>query len=68
MRTTLAIDDDVLEVARRLAVRENRSLGEIVSELARVGLNTRRRQNCAAPATGSRCLSAQLTLRPSHLN
>ena len=41
MRTTLAIDDDVLEAARRIAVRENKSLGEIVSELARRGLKTK---------------------------
>jgi hypothetical protein len=38
MRTTLTVDDDVLEAARQIAVRENKSLGEIVSELARRGL------------------------------
>jgi hypothetical protein len=38
MRTTLAIDDDVLAAARHLAERERRSIGEVVSALARQGL------------------------------
>jgi len=38
MRTTLAIDDDVLAAARALAQSQNRSLGEVVSDLARKGL------------------------------
>ncbi|WP_294536743.1 CopG family transcriptional regulator [uncultured Rhodoblastus sp.] len=38
MRTTLAIDDDVLAAARALAAQRNRSLGEIISELARNSL------------------------------
>jgi hypothetical protein len=38
MRTTLAIDDDVLQAARQLADATGRSLGEIVSELARRSL------------------------------
>jgi hypothetical protein len=38
MRTTLAIDDDILAAARHLALRERKPLGEIVSELARRGL------------------------------
>lgn len=37
MRTTLAISDDALEVARRLARRKRMSLGEAVSELVRRG-------------------------------
>lgn len=39
MRTTLAIDDDVLAAARHLAEREQRSVGEVISTLARQGLN-----------------------------
>lgn len=35
MRTTLAIDDDVLVEAKALARQQNRSVGEIISELAR---------------------------------
>ena len=39
MRTTLAIDDDVLSAAKHLAEREKRSLGEVISMLARQGLD-----------------------------
>ena len=38
MRTTITIDDDVLLVAKGLAVRDRRTVGEIISELARKGL------------------------------
>ena len=38
MRTTLQLDEDVLAAARALAARQGRSLGEVVSELARKGL------------------------------
>jgi hypothetical protein len=39
MRTTLAIDDDVLAAAKHLAVREHRTVGEVISSLARQGLS-----------------------------
>jgi len=38
MRTTLAIDDDVLEAAKAMARRRSVSLGAVVSELARQSL------------------------------
>jgi hypothetical protein len=38
MRTTLAIDDDVLAAAKHLAEREQKSVGEVISALARQGL------------------------------
>jgi hypothetical protein len=38
MRTTLSIDDDVLSAAKALAAHERRSIGEVVSELARKGM------------------------------
>lgn len=38
MRTTLQIDDDVYRAARSLAASEEKSLGEVISELARKGL------------------------------
>lgn len=41
MRTTLAIDDDVLEAARAIAEQSHRSLGAVVSDLARKGLKPR---------------------------
>lgn len=38
MRTTLTLDDDILHAARSLAARQGASLGEMVSQLARRGL------------------------------
>ncbi|BCH25711.1 ribbon-helix-helix domain-containing protein [Mesorhizobium sp. L-8-3] len=38
MRTTLAIDDDVLVAAKAMARQQDRSLGEVISELARRSL------------------------------
>jgi len=42
MRTTLDIDDDVVVAARELAADERRSLGAVISELARRGLTPAR--------------------------
>ena len=38
MRTTLVIDDDILRVAKAQAASTGRSIGLIISELARKGL------------------------------
>jgi hypothetical protein len=38
MRTTLAIDDDVLAAAKDRAARQGQSVGEVISALARLGL------------------------------
>jgi len=38
MRTTLSLDDDVLLAAKAIAGQQGRSLGEVVSELARRSL------------------------------
>ena len=38
MRTTLAIDDDVLIAAKAIARQQHKTLGEVVSELARRAL------------------------------
>lgn len=43
MRTTLDIDNDVLEASKEIARRQHRTAGEVLSELARLGLR--------APAT-----------------
>jgi hypothetical protein len=40
MRTTLTIEDDVLFAAKSLARLEGRSLGEVISDLARQALHT----------------------------
>ncbi len=39
MRTTLAIDDDVLSAAKEMAAIENKSIGEVISSLARRALS-----------------------------
>jgi hypothetical protein len=43
MRTTLDIDEDVLESAKELAARRGTTAGRILSELARSALAPRRR-------------------------
>ena len=40
MRTTLDIDDDVLQAAKEQARRENKPVGQVISELARAALTT----------------------------
>ena len=47
MRTTLTLDDDVLMAAKGLAERQRKTVGEIVSALARQGL---RREGGNPPA------------------
>jgi hypothetical protein len=39
VRTTLAIDDDVLTAAKGLAQRQNKTVGEVISALARQSLH-----------------------------
>ena len=46
MRTTLDIADDVLRAAKERARRENKTAGEVISELARSALT-------AAPSSGT---------------
>lgn len=38
MRTTLTIDDDVLHAAKAIAEQQDRSIGDVLSELARKAL------------------------------
>lgn len=38
MRTTLALDDDIALAAKAIAEREHRTIGQVVSDLARKGL------------------------------
>jgi hypothetical protein len=40
VRTTLSIDDDVLAAVRARAEYENRAIGDVLSELARMALRT----------------------------
>ena len=46
MRTTLRIDPEVLNAARRIATARSKSIGEVISELARRGLEARGRTSC----------------------
>jgi hypothetical protein len=50
MRTTLAVDDDVLFAVRELAKRERRSIGEVLSDLARQTLTGQHRARTDAPS------------------
>ncbi len=43
MRTTLSIDPEILSAARRIAIARSKSIGEVISELARRGLEARGR-------------------------
>jgi hypothetical protein len=43
MRTTLTIDDDVLAAAKEMAATERKSVGEVISALARQAM-------CPAPS------------------
>jgi hypothetical protein len=40
MRTTLDIDDDILQAAKELAKAEKKTAGQVLSELARKGLTS----------------------------
>lgn len=50
MRTTLSIDDDVLVAVKERARRENRTAGEVLSELARHALTQQQSSTTSAPA------------------
>ena len=41
MRTTLTLDPDILSAARQIAAAKSKSIGEVISELARRGLEAR---------------------------
>jgi hypothetical protein len=55
MRTTLDIADDVLFAAKEVAQREKKSLGTVISELARQAFA----QGAAAPAAGTHARATQ---------
>ena len=40
MRTTLTIDDDILSAAKEMAFVQKKSIGEVVSDLARSALTS----------------------------
>lgn len=61
MRTTLSIDDDVLNAARHLAARQHKSVGEVLSELARQAL---RREPTLGERNGVPLLASQPGAKP----
>jgi hypothetical protein len=58
MRTTLTIDDDVLAAARELAETQKKTIGEVLSSLARAGLRP------AVPSGATRNGILLLPVRP----
>ena len=54
MRTTLVLDDDVLNIARQKAQREHISLGAAVFELMRLGIRSMQMPAARYPATGNK--------------
>jgi len=51
MRTTLDIEDDVLQAAKELAQREGGTAGQIISTLARRGLASSASKSKKTPST-----------------
>ena len=62
MRTTLQIDDDVHLAAKNLAARQRKSVGEVISSLARSALNG---ESGAAGAAAARSRNGVPLLRGS---
>ncbi len=62
MRTTLAIDDDVLMAAKSLAARQQVSVGEVISALARQAL--RREPAAGKTRNGIPLLAARADAAP----
>jgi hypothetical protein len=61
MRTTLAIDDDVLVVAKAMAHQQDRSVGDVISDLARRAL---RRPQAGGERNGIPLLSSRSDAPP----
>ena len=63
MRTTVAIDDDVLFAVKEQARREHRSAGEVISDLLRQALTKVEQTDCE-PADGREARLRARGLRP----
>ncbi len=44
MRTTIDLDSEILAAAKKLATAQSKSIGRVISELARAGLEARFRR------------------------
>jgi len=58
MRTTLEIDDDILAAAKELALRESKTAGKIISDLARRGIQVPRKRQGRRLVNGFEILPA----------
>lgn len=64
VRTTLSLDNDVLEAAKELAALQSRTLGEVISELARRSLSAppeHRRLRNGVPLLPARAAGVRVT-------
>jgi hypothetical protein len=64
MRTTLSIDDDVLSAAREMATAQDKTVGEVISSLARRALTppeSRRKTRNGVPLLSVRAGTARVT-------
>lgn len=64
MRTTLDIDDDVLLAAKATARRDKRSIGSVISELARHALTTAPENPSGRRRDGRHASLAKLGIEP----
>ena len=65
MRTTLTVDDDVLAAARELAEQQHRSIGDVISDLSRKGLQSgraERRRDGRVPTFAPRIGAKPITM------
>lgn len=68
MRTTLNIDGDVVRAAKSIARARSVSLGTVVSELIRKGLESERRLVSSDPSTGFPVFDVPADARPITLD
>jgi hypothetical protein len=69
MRTTLAIDDDVLAAAKEIAATEQKSVGEVISALARTAMRpqtSNRKTRNGVPLLPMRPGAARVTSKMVH--
>ena len=59
MRTTLEIDDDILGAAKELALREKKTAGKVISELARSGIQKHQGPSAQKIRNGFKILPAE---------
>ncbi len=62
MRTTLDIDEDVLQAAKELAAKERRTTGAVLSDLARQGFQSGSRVEPGGIRNGIEVLQMRATI------